>query len=162
MVYSQLMSAINYTGFYFPFTGEANINVAQPNAYIGATIAHEQAHLRGVAQEQTANFLAILACEKTEDVNFRYSGAILAYTHLTNALYSADYKQWLEVANSLCDEVNLDLTVNSAYWQQRNTSVSAAANTVYEGFLKSYDQKQGLKSYGEVVDLLVEYYAMQA
>ncbi len=162
MLYSELMSAINYTGFYFPFTGESNINIVQPNAYIGATIAHEQAHLRNVAQEQTANLLAILACEKTDNPDFRYSGEILAYTHLTNALYSADYQQWLEVAGMLCDEVNIDLTVNSAYWRQRNTTVSAAANTVYEGFLKSYDQKQGLKSYGAVVDLLVQYYDINA
>ena len=33
-----------------------------------------------------------------------------------------------------------------------------ASNTVYEGFLHSYDQELGLKSYGACVDLLVNYY----
>ena len=33
-----------------------------------------------------------------------------------------------------------------------------ASNTVYEGFLQSYDQELGLKSYGACVDLLVNYY----
>ena len=32
-------------------------------------------------------------------------------------------------------------------------------NTVYEGFLQSYEQTLGLRSYGACVDLLVNYYA---
>ena len=36
------------------------------------------------------------------------------------------------------------------------------SNTVYEGFLHSYDQTMGLKSYGACVDLLVNYYYEQA
>jgi len=36
--------------------------------------------------------------------------------------------------------------------------VQSVSNTVYEGFLQSYDQKLGMKSYGACVDLLVNYY----
>ena len=36
--------------------------------------------------------------------------------------------------------------------------MQSVSNTVYEGFLHSYDQTLGLKSYGACVDLLVNYY----
>ena len=35
---------------------------------------------------------------------------------------------------------------------------NAATNTVYEGFLQSYEQTLGMRSYGACVDLLVSYY----
>ena len=61
MLFSRLMSEINYTGFFFPFTGEANVNVQEPGCFLPSTIAHELAHVRDIAPEQTANFVAILA-----------------------------------------------------------------------------------------------------
>ena len=61
-------------GFFFPFTGEANLNVDSPECLLPATIAHELAHVRGVAPEQTANFVAILACDTSGDPLYAYSG----------------------------------------------------------------------------------------
>ena len=55
-------------------------------------------------------------------------------------------------------EVLTDFAANRAYWKQFETPVQTASNTVYEGFLQSYDQELGLKSYGACVDLLVNYY----
>lgn len=46
--------------------------------------------------------------------------------------------------------------------RQFETPVQKVSNTVYEGFLHSYDQTMGLKSYGACVDLLVNYYYEQA
>ena len=58
---SRFLSYFQFTGFFFPFTGEANINVHSPAAFIPSTIAHELAHQRGVAAENEANFVAVLA-----------------------------------------------------------------------------------------------------
>ena len=51
-----------------------------------------------------------------------------------------------------------DFAANRLYWAAFETPVQEASNTVYEGFLHSYDQELGLKSYGACVDLLVNYY----
>lgn len=158
MVFSRVMSWINFTGFFFPFTGEANLNVDSPECLLPATIAHELAHVRGIAPEQTANFVAILACDTSGDVLYAYSGYLLGYIHLSNALYSASYELWLEVAQGLCETANEDLRANNAYWRQFDSPVSEAADSAYSGFLQSYDQELGSKSYGAVVDLLVAYY----
>jgi len=159
---SRIMSYTDFTGFFSPFTGEANVNTDFPPSLFASTIAHELSHQRGVAKEQEANFTAILACFAYGDAEYVYSAALLGYTYLGNALYSADYEGWYEIASRLEDGVNRDFAVNRAYWQQFETPVQKVSNTVYEGFLQSYDQNLGLKSYGACVDLLVNYYGQIA
>lgn len=156
--FSRVMSYIDFTGFFFPFTGEANVNIDFPSALFPSTVAHELSHQRGVAKEQEANFVAVLASLRSGDADFCYSAALLAYTHLGNALYSADHAAWESVYFSLDESVRRDLSLNNAYWRQFETPVQSVSNTVYEGFLYSYDQTLGLKSYGACVDLLVNYY----
>ena len=155
---SKVMSLIDFTGFFFPFTAEANVNMDFPPSLFASTVAHELAHQRGVAKEQEANFVAVLASLQYGDPDYVYSAALLAYTHLGNALYKADHTAWEEVYTDLCDEVKLDFAANRRYWQQFETPVQQVSNTVYEGFLQSYDQELGLKSYGACVDYLVNYY----
>ncbi len=158
LIISPLMSEMNYTGFFFPLTAEANVNNVQPSSTIPSTIAHELAHMRGVAPEQDCNFLAVLACELSNNVAYQYSGQILAYINLANNLYRADYEAWYEISESLHPFVTADLHHNNAYWAQYDSVAADVADTLYEGFLHSHGQSDGLKSYGKVTDLLIEYY----
>ena len=155
---SRIMSYLDFTGFFFPFTAEANVNTDYPPSLFASTVAHELAHQRGVARVQEANFTAVLACLEYGDTDYVYSACLLAYTHLGNALYEADRAAWEEVYGSLCPEVLRDFAANRAYWSRFQTPVQTVSNTVYENFLYSYDQDLGLKSYGACVDLLVNYY----
>ena len=155
---SRILSYLDFTGFFFPFTAEANVNVDFPPSLFAATVAHELSHQRGVAKEQEANFVAVLASLEYGDADYCYSAALLAYTHLGNALYKADNEAWQQVYGSLNRYVLADFVCNREYWKQFETPVQTVSNTVYEGFLQSYDQKLGLKSYGACVDLLVNYY----
>ena len=155
---SRLLSYLDFTGFFFPFTAEANVNVDFPPSLFASTVAHELSHQRGVAKEQEANFVAVLASLEYGDADYVYSAALLAYTHLGNALYKADNEAWQQVYGSLNRYVLADFACNREYWKQFETPVQTVSNTVYEGFLQSYDQKLGLKSYGACVDMLVNYY----
>ena len=51
-----------------------------------------------------------------------------------------------------------DFAAAREYWAQFETPVQELTNSVYEGFLQSYGQTLGMKSYGACVDLLVNYY----
>ena len=155
---SRVMSYLDFTGFFFPFTAEANVNTDAPVSDLAATVAHELSHQRGVAKEQEANFVAVLASLNYGDPDYVYSACLMAYTHLGNALYKADPAAWEEIFDGLCEEVLRDLRAQREYWRQFDTPVQTASNTVYENFLYSYDQTLGLKSYGACVDLLVNYY----
>ena len=160
--FSKILSLTDFAGFFFPFTAEANVNTDFPPSLFPATAAHELAHQRGVAKEQEANFCAVLASLLDGDPEFCYSACLLAYTHLGNALRSVDPDAFELVYDGLDENVLRDFAANRAYWKQFETPVQEISNTVYEGFLYSYDQDLGLKSYGACVDLLVCHYLEDA
>ncbi len=157
-IFSKLSSAMGFTGVYFPFTGESNINIDAPACLIPATIAHELAHRRGIYAEQEANFVGIAACLSCDDAVFRYSGFLMGSVHLSNALYRADPELWRELTSGMSDEMRLDWNDNSAYWRSFESKVTEVSEKVYDGYLKANGQELGMNSYGACVDLLVEYY----
>lgn len=157
---SKLLSYTHFTGFYFPLTGEANINSDSPDCFIPFTIAHEMAHQRGVMSENEANLVGILACITSENTSYAYSGFIAGYTYLSNALYSGDYDLWMDARGHLSEGCLADLAYNSSYWKKHETKVTEISQDVYDSLLKNYGNKAGTQSYGEVVDLLTAYYKL--
>ena len=158
MVFSRLFSAMNFTGFYSPYTGESSLNVDSPVCLLPANIAHELAHQRGIASEQECNFLAIAAATSSEDPVYQYSGYLMGYIHLSNALYRADPARWAELRGLLPEAVTADLRYHSAYWAQFEGLTAKVSTAIYDNALRSYGQTAGIQSYGTVVDLLVAYY----
>ena len=157
-MYSHVMSIFNYTGFYFPFTGEAHINIEPPLALMAATIAHEMAHQRGVASELEANFVAVLACTESGNAAYAYSGWLFGWLHLGNALYRYAPEAYYELARSLPESVWADLNANDEFWEQYETKAAVVSDKVYDTMLKTYGQELGVRSYGAVVDLLIAWY----
>lgn len=161
--FSRIMSCLDFTGFFFPMTGEANLNMDSPVFLLPSTSQHEIAHQRGVAMEQECNFVAVLSCLESEYADFRYAGAALAYIYLGNALAGADYEAYTEIYYSLSDTVRADFKAQSVYWDEfRDSAAQKASNTVYDSFLKSNGQELGMQSYGACVNLLVHYYIDEA
>lgn len=157
--FSRIMSMLDFTGIYCPFTGETNVNVDSPACLLAATASHELAHQRGITSEEECNFLAVLACTTCGNDTYAYSGWLMGYIYLGNALYSADHDRWQTVYDSLPETARADMKNNNAYWAQFDKSITKkVSNEVYDRFLKGYGQTEGLKSYGMVVDLLVAYY----
>ena len=162
MIFSPLMSRLDFTGFYFPFTGESLLNVDAPSCLIPATILHEFAHQRNIAPEDECNFVAIVAGLRCDNTVYRYSSALMGYIHLGNALYSISPQTYYDIRAQLDSRVNADLASINAYWDQFSSkldqAIESVGTTVYENFLQSYGQTDGMKSYGKCVDLLVAYY----
>lgn len=157
-VWSWFMSAAGFTGYIFPFTGESTLNMDCPNVFLPVTIAHEQAHQRGVAPEQEANFVGIAACLASADELWQYSGWLFGFLHLSNALYSVDPAAWWEAWQLLEEGPAADLLWNDEYWLAFESPASDLAESTYTAFLESYGQDLGMASYGACVDLLVARY----
>lgn len=156
---SRLQSILGFTGVYFPFTGEANVNIDAPACLVPATIAHEMSHQRMVASELEANFVGIVACTSCDDVTFRYSGYLMGLINLCNALYSVDPDAWRAISGRYFNrELSIDWQDNNQYWEALRSPVEDAAGEMYDSFLKSNDQELGIRSYGACVDLLVNYF----
>jgi len=155
VLYSIGLSYSHISGVYFPFTGEANVNVNTPMLYFASSCNHEAAHQRGFAREDEANFLSYYVCSYSDDPSMRYSGTMLALVNAMNQLYSADSDLYYDLRKTYVDGINRDLDDNSAYWRQFDSPVSDTAQEVNNSFLKANMQQDGVKSYGRMVDLLI-------
>ena len=155
LINPRLLSVQQLTGIYSPFTIEANYNSEIPDYNIPHTICHELSHLRGFMREDEANFIGILACTESDDAYFRYSGYLMAWVHAGNALAKADVESFYELHSQLCGQAVQDLQENNKYWDQYEGKVAEVSNQVNDTYLKLNDQKDGVQSYGRVVDLML-------
>lgn len=158
VTFSGILSVLSLTGVYSPLTIEANYNREMTAYNIPFSMCHELSHLRGFMQEQEANYIAFLACTGSENADFCYSGYMLAWIQCTNALYDASREDWSEVRALLTEEVQIDLTANSAFWNTHEGVLSEVSDQVNDTYLKANGQSDGVLSYEKVVDLLVSYW----
>ena len=158
MVFSKIMSVMGFTGLYFPFTGESNINVDVPSSFIPATVAHELAHQLGYASEQECNFIGILACIASDDTVYQYSGYMRGLLYLMNALYASNYDAWKYLRGYFTAELEQDWKDNSEYWAKFESPIDGFFEKVYDMYLKGNGQTMGIYSYEACVTMLVEYF----
>ncbi len=157
--FSEVMSRMEINGIFWPFTMEANVNIAGGQYAIPATMSHELAHLRGFMKEDEANFIAYLVCRQSDSLEFQYSGTMLALSYASNQLYRHDERLFQQVINHYNEGMVTDLRADYYYWKQyEGTVISTVSNTMNDTYLKVNNQHDGVKSYGRMVDLLLADY----
>ncbi len=154
--FSRVMSEFNFTGVYFPWTVEANVNVDIPDYPRAVTMCHELSHLRGFMREDEANFVGYLACVASGEPDLEYSGYMLALTYSANQLYADSADRWRNVRALYSDGMVADMIAQSEYWKQfEDTVASEIGESMNNAYLKANNQTDGTKSYGRMVDLLL-------
>lgn len=165
---SFFMSQMNLTGIYFPFSMEANYNNDCYKAKLPCTVCHELAHTKGYIQEDEATFIAYLACVRSDDPYYQYAGYLTALSYVRNKIFEyADEEKKIKFDNSISDKVWVDIDANREYWD----SVKKAKDTVFDTQtvsklssdfvdknLKLNGVADGSRSYGRMVDLMLNYY----
>lgn len=155
---SEIFNYTGITGIYFPFSGQANINVNAPIMTIPATTMHEMAHQRGYAQEDEANFIAYLTCINHPDLDFQYSGYLLALSHTSNALYKENVDLLKKLNSTISEAVRRDIIYKNEFWKKYEGKINEVSSKINDSYLKSNGVLDGEKSYGRIVDLLLSYY----
>ncbi|MBQ3378443.1 MAG: DUF3810 domain-containing protein [Clostridia bacterium] len=155
---SELMNYLLISGFYFPYTGEANVNVRDGRLYFPYTACHEKAHQYGVMREDEASFLAFLACMESTDEDFRYSALVKAYQVLSNRLYYTNLNKYYELSKTLDKRVAFDIQLYREHTIKYVGKASDFSESVNDTYLKSQGQENGTASYGELADLLIAWY----
>ena len=64
-------------------------------------------------------------------------------------------ESFYELHSQLCGQAVQDLQENNEYWDQYEGKVAEVSNQVNDTYLKLNDQKDGVQSYGRVVDLML-------
>lgn len=152
---SRLMSHSNIIGIYTGLTGEANIDIDITDMELPSTIMHEMAHQRGFAHEDEANFISYITCIAHPDIDFKYSGTILALIHSMNALYKADPVRHSMLLEEYSEGLLKDLMNQQKYWSQFQGALKNVASKINDTYLKMNGEEEGVKSYGRMVDLLL-------
>ncbi|MDO4615678.1 MAG: DUF3810 domain-containing protein [Lachnospiraceae bacterium] len=155
---SVFLSYMDFSGIYASYTDEANYNRDMTDYNKPFTMCHELSHVKGILQENEANFTAFLACIDAEDADIAYSGALMGWIYCGNELYKRDYDRWLRLASTLPDSVNADLNANSAFWKQYEGITGDTVQNLNDSYLKSHGQEGGVETYDRVVDLIVSWY----
>jgi hypothetical protein len=155
---SKLMCYTGITGVYFPFTGEANVNISINDFMLPCTAAHEMAHQRGFAREDEANYIAYVACTLSNYTDFQYSGVMLGLIYSMDALRKVDYNQYKLLTKEYSPKVIRDLKNDSQFWSRYDGVIENVSDTINNNYLKSNGQQDGVQSYGRMVDLLIAEY----
>jgi hypothetical protein len=115
-------------------------------------VAHEWAHVAGLADEGEANFAAWLTCLRGTPAH-QYSGWLFAYGELVGSLRARDRRA---VEAQLAPGPRSDLiAIRERLQRHVNPRVSAAGWRVYDRYLKANRIPAGMASYSEVVRLML-------
>ena len=159
VILSEPMTYTHISGVYTFYTGEANLNVNFPDYTLPFTAAHELAHQRGTAPENEANFVAFLACMKSDDPYIQYSGYVNMLEYCMSALSEADSSLYIDFYKTLDKKVVGEFYAYSDFYEKYRENVAASVSgTINDTYLQSQGQSAGTRSYGLVVDLAVAYY----
>jgi len=114
--------------------------------------AHEWAHLAGFADESEANFVGWLTCLRGDDAA-QYSGWLYLYWQISGEVAPQDRA---ELANALADGPRRD--VAAVLDRLRRVQLPLLRNAswiVYDKYLRANRVEEGIRSYGEVVTLIL-------
>lgn len=155
---SHYWSYTGITGMYFPFFGEANVNVDVPASQLPMIICHEISHSRGIAREQDANLAGFLACISSDRNDFKYCAFQYAFLYCSWDLLIADETVYANIGVTIPDSVRRDWEQNAVYWGQFAGPVQETSTQINDSYLQANYQEEGVRSYDRVTDLIVEYY----
>jgi hypothetical protein len=115
-------------------------------------IAHEWAHLAGYADEGEANFVGWLASLRGDEAS-RYSAWLFLYTEVLGGF---DETVGRAVSQELGDMPRADLAAIAARAKaQRSPMVATIGWGVYDQYLKANGVERGVRSYTDVVRLVL-------
>lgn len=158
---SPVLARLGLAGFYFPFTAEAVANARTPAVALATTLAHEQAHQRGVTDEGEATFLAHLVSGYSGAPLLRYSAAVRAQARLLAALRRRDAERARALEERRLPGVRRDLEDLAAYHRRYRGPARRVAHSVNDAYLRANRVPGGVASYGRVTELLVRYGAFR-
>lgn len=157
-LYSYLGNYLGFTGYYNPFSGEAQVNTMVPVFVQPFTTCHEIGHQLGYAKENEANFAGYLAARSSPDPRFRYSVYFDLYSYSWYYLYRMDSVQAKAFNTALPPGVIRDHKALRDFLLQHRNPVEAVIDQLYGQYLRANEQPAGKLTYNEVVAWLVAYY----
>lgn len=157
-IYSYLGNYMGFTGYYNPFSGEAQVNTTVPVYILPFTTCHEIGHQLGYAKESEANFAGYLSASNSLHPEFRYSAYFDLYLYGRRYMYLADSTTGKRLDEQLNAGIRKDIEELRDFNKRHANPIETIIDRLYSQFLKANQQPSGRVSYSEVIVWAIAYY----
>jgi hypothetical protein len=158
---SMFSGTLNYmatSGYYNPFTGEAQLNYLMPIMDKPFVACHEMGHQTGWAREDEANFAGYIAGTNAKDRLLRYSSYYAGIAEFMRYLRRRDTTAHQALRARISPLVYQDFKADSAYWTKYQGGAEVVSGIFFDKFLKANNQPHGLRTYNRMIILTMGYY----
>jgi len=152
------LTYMGYSGYYNPFSGEAQVNKLIKTYKFPVVSCHEQAHQLGYAAENEANFIATLATLHNEDPFIQYTGYIFALRYCINEIARRDIDSYEEIIKTVNPGILASYKEMRDFWESYQNPFETLSKSFWDQFLKANNQSEGIMSYSYMVALVVNYF----
>ncbi len=157
-IWGWLGNYTGFTGYYNPFTGEAQVNTTVPKFLLPYIACHEVGHQLGYAKENEANFVGYLAAAASNDTSFHYSVYLDLFIYSNRNLYRTDTSAARVYSKQLIPAVRADLIELKDFYRRHQNPIEPFIRWAYGKYLEGNEQPEGMLSYDEVTGYLISYY----
>lgn len=155
-LFGYVMSYTGISGYYNPFTAEAQYDSNLPPSSIPFTLAHEMAHQLGFAREQEASFIGYLTGKNSDNAELRYSTEYYVLKSLLSHLSDSDPAFVQKVLANFSPAMKRDRLAEIRFGENHASFLTDILMFTNDLFLKS-NRQEGSITYSYFVDLLVKY-----
>jgi len=157
-IWGWLGNYTGFTGYYNPFSGEAQVNTTIPKFLQAFVACHEVGHQLGYAKENEANFVGYLAAANSGNTLFEYSVYLDMFTYANRNLYFMDTTAARKYSKELSPEVLADIKEWTAFNRRHQSIAAPVISWIYGKYLQGNRQPGGILSYDEVTGFMIAYY----
>ena len=144
------MERMAVEGYYNPFTGEGQVNKGLPAFTMPFIVCHEMAHQAGIAAEGDANLMAYALGTTVNDPTFNYSAYLNIWLYVNVRLYRRDSAAALLLEAQLPALTRAHIDTLEQINRKYHNEVARYSTEIYDSYLKLQQQKDGIRSYGNV------------
>ncbi|MCW5521019.1 DUF3810 domain-containing protein [Aureitalea sp. L0-47] len=152
------LTYMGYSGYYNPFSGEAQVNNLIKTYKFPVVSCHEEAHQIGFAAENEANFIATLATINNSDPYIQYSGYIFALRYCVNEIARRDIDTYHQLIETINPGILASYKEMRDFWLSYENPFENISKGFWDQFLKANNQSKGIMSYSYMVALVVNYF----
>jgi len=150
-----LLNFMGTSGYYNPFTSEAQINYQMPVFNRPFVACHEMSHQMGYGAEDEADFAGFVIAVHSNDRLLRYSAYHLAVSEFMYSLGRRDSIAYKTLKATISKDVRRDYAIERSYWLSYENKLNAISSVFYDSFLKANNQPKGLETYNRMVLLVM-------
>ncbi len=154
---SRIVSFFGVSGYFNPFTHEAQVNKAMPVTFLPFTTVHELAHQQGIGFEDEANFITFVRLQQHPQSFYRYSAYLQTTLYMLRELQGMYPDLGKDYKGRLSTKVLKDVEKEKYFWSQYMGWIDDVMGLFYNQYLKHNNQQEGIARYDRMTRLVLAY-----